>query len=57
MYGQPQVVSSHSEANFLSETFKNMCKLLGIKKNSVNFLLATDARIIRKDSLKLDGKN
>jgi transposase InsO family protein len=32
VYGLPQVVLSDFGANFLSDTFMGICKLLGIKK-------------------------
>jgi hypothetical protein len=46
VYGQPQVVLSDCGANFLSETFKNMCKLLGIKKiQSTSFRTQTQGSL------------
>jgi cleavage and polyadenylation specificity factor subunit 1 len=32
IYGIPQVILSDSGSQFLSETFKSLCKLLGIKR-------------------------
>jgi hypothetical protein len=48
IYGQPQVVLSDCAANFLSETLKNMCKLLGIKKiQSTSFRPQTQGSLER----------
>jgi transposase InsO family protein len=48
IYGLPQVVLSDCGANFLSETFKNMCKLLGIRKiQSTSFRPQTQGSLER----------
>jgi transposase InsO family protein len=48
VYGQPQVVLSDCGASFLSKTFKNMCKLLGIKKiQSTSFRPQTQGSLER----------
>jgi Integrase core domain. len=47
-YGTPSIVHTDQGANFVSEVFKNTCKLLKIKKNSVHGLTPGIAGEYRK---------